>query len=433
MTTDRHLERDLPAILGEIAMGRYPEYIDDVLATTAQRRQRPGWTFLERWLPVELVTTRVPVTRMPWRQIGILALLVLLIAAAVIGYIGTQQPRLPAPFGPAGNGLIAYSTAGDIYTADPVTGVATAIVTGPEADIDPIWSRDGTRVAFHRKMEGVEGPGLLFVAPADGSELALVTPDPINSLAAWSFSPDGRSIVATAQVAGLPAILVMPSDGAGNPRVLQIEKMVLVEAPAYRPPSGDEIMFVGRRFPNPYRALYAIGPSSGDVRTIVEPSVDFDVYGATWSPDGSRIAYGSCRTSATQVSSRIHIIGAGGTGDRLVDNQPNTIADGGTMVWSNDGTRLIITRVFAPAGERSAAVVVRVDGGPAVEIDCPVAATADGCPYEWEWAPDDRSVLGFVTGLDANAPPVLVDPFTGNTHPAPWAATGMTSWQRVAR
>lgn len=101
MTTERHLERDLPAILGEIATGRYPDYIDDVLATTAQRRQRPTWTFPERWLPVELVTSRAPVARMPWRQLGVLALIALLLAAAIVGYVASQQARLTAPFGPA--------------------------------------------------------------------------------------------------------------------------------------------------------------------------------------------------------------------------------------------------------------------------------------------------------------------------------------------
>jgi hypothetical protein len=52
MTTDRRLERDLPSILGELAAGPHPDYIDDVLATTAQRRQRAAWTFPERWLPM---------------------------------------------------------------------------------------------------------------------------------------------------------------------------------------------------------------------------------------------------------------------------------------------------------------------------------------------------------------------------------------------
>ena len=39
MTAEPRLERDLPFILDEIVVGPYPDYIDDVLSTTARRRQ----------------------------------------------------------------------------------------------------------------------------------------------------------------------------------------------------------------------------------------------------------------------------------------------------------------------------------------------------------------------------------------------------------
>ena len=150
MTTERRLERDLPQILGDLAMGPYPDYIDDVLADTAQRRQRPAWTFPERWLPMDIVTTRVPTTALPLRQFGVLALIALLAAAALAVFVGAQA-RLPAPFGPAANGLIAYSDMGDIFTLDPVNGATRAVVTGPEFDHDPVWSRSGTHLVFERR------------------------------------------------------------------------------------------------------------------------------------------------------------------------------------------------------------------------------------------------------------------------------------------
>ena len=44
------------------------------------------------------------------------------------------------------NGSITFSHGGDIYVADPRTGISKAIVTGPETDIAPVYSRDGTRI-----------------------------------------------------------------------------------------------------------------------------------------------------------------------------------------------------------------------------------------------------------------------------------------------
>ena len=49
MTFEQRFERDLPLILDDIAMGPYPDYVNDVLSTTAHGRQRPGWT--NRWSP----------------------------------------------------------------------------------------------------------------------------------------------------------------------------------------------------------------------------------------------------------------------------------------------------------------------------------------------------------------------------------------------
>ena len=113
MTAEQRLERDLPSILDEIVMGPYPDYIDDVLSTTARGRQRPGWTFPERWLPVEITTTRVPQTRLPWRQ--------LLILAALIALTQTDLKR-----------VLAYSTISQLGYMFLALGSATRSSSGSD-------------------------------------------------------------------------------------------------------------------------------------------------------------------------------------------------------------------------------------------------------------------------------------------------------------
>lgn len=86
MTADPRLERNLPAILADLGAGPVPDYVDSLLARTARTRQRPGWVFPERWLPVDTATTNV-VTSPPvrWRMIAIAALLMIgLVAGAVL-------------------------------------------------------------------------------------------------------------------------------------------------------------------------------------------------------------------------------------------------------------------------------------------------------------------------------------------------------------
>ncbi len=149
-TTDR-VERDITAWFGETAAPATPDYTDDILRQTAVSRQRPRWTFSERWLPMSVITFgRVNLRPVPWRAVGLLAVLGLLLAVAAALYVGSQPQRLPPPFGAAANGLVAYSKDGDIYTVDPITGARTAIVTGATVDASPAYSLDGSRLAFAR-------------------------------------------------------------------------------------------------------------------------------------------------------------------------------------------------------------------------------------------------------------------------------------------
>jgi hypothetical protein len=55
----------------------------------------------------------------PPHLIGVISLAILAIAAVLVA--GSRR-RVPAPFGPAANGVVAYAKNGVIYTADPVTG-----------------------------------------------------------------------------------------------------------------------------------------------------------------------------------------------------------------------------------------------------------------------------------------------------------------------
>ena len=129
------IERQLPWLLTELAEPRTPDYLDDLLWQTANTSQRPAWSILERWLPmVDIARQPVIAPRIPLRMVGLgLLVITLLLGAVAVLMIGTQR-NLPPPFGPARNGLIAYSSGGDIYSVDPLTGAEVALVSGPETD-----------------------------------------------------------------------------------------------------------------------------------------------------------------------------------------------------------------------------------------------------------------------------------------------------------
>ncbi len=213
MSSDRRFEQELPGLLDDLYVGPMPAYRDDLLQQTARTRQRPAWSFLERWLPlVDITRQPVLASRVPWRAIGVGLALLAVLLALVATLVAGSRPSLPTPFGPARNGLVAYAGSDGIFTVDAVTGKSTAIVKGP-GDTDPRWSRDGTRLAFKRQV--APGTGLLYVVKADGSDPIQVTPQPLPDIESYTFSPDGKQILISASPAAFTRILIAATDGSG--------------------------------------------------------------------------------------------------------------------------------------------------------------------------------------------------------------------------
>jgi Tol biopolymer transport system component len=352
-----------------------------------------------------------------------------LLAAVLAAYVGSQQRRLPPAFGPAANGQLVFSQDGDIYTADPKTGASKAIVTSPERETQPVYSLDGTRLAFGRG-------GLLFVTDASGGGLTQVTPEPLLGLNSWGFSPDGKSIVAFASGDQGPVIVIIPSDGKSDPKLFPVIASCSAGCdgpPSYRP-DGSEIMFIGKDPAQAYRGVYALDPATGVVRTIVAPSTShLDIHGASWSPDGTYVAYGMYDDSVEAISTKTHVVRVDGTGDVVVDTDPASIADAG-LAWSNDSTRLIVSRFYAPDQRRVRSVIVPIDHSSAsIEIACPPKVNGDDCTADWMFSPDDSLLLGTIENPGGSTSQFLADPRTGEIRPAPWTASGHPSWQRLAR
>ena len=405
------LERDLTAWFVDTATPRTPEYIDDILRLTADSRQRPRWTFLERWLPMTAVTTRAaPVRRIPWRTVGLVTLLILAVALAAVLFAGSQR-RLPAPFGPAANGLMVYSKDGDIFSVDPVSGTRRAIVTGPTSDHDPNWSLDGTRVAFLRDAGGGVN---LVIDDADGSHEVIAKGDPFIEINTVEWSPDGRSLAVTSSIGGVRTISIIDTSD-GSVRTLDVG--VPAEEVSWRPPDGRELMFLGRDSPN--FGLFLVARDGSDLREIDLPDGDRTwIFPVGWLPTGERIAYHRLEPGSTTL--RIHIADLDGGHEVVIAGDP---LNAGFGHLSNDGTKV----VFLDGGDTvNWLSVASTSGGPSRRL------TADSpTPYGlgYEWSPDDTRII---TSPSSGGTASLLDPNGGPTETPPWVAEGWGSWQRVA-
>jgi Tol biopolymer transport system component len=228
-----------------------------------------------------------------------------------------------------------------------------------------------------------------------------------------------------------PSLSIAQADGSG---IRSIDLGMAAYEPSFRPPDGREVMFVGYSSVDVGEAgIYAVDVVSGDVRTIVPPQRYFDLAGATWSPDGSRVAYwrwGGANFGG--INAKTHVVAAAGTGDRELPRPEGAVWNAGTE-WSNDGTRLVVSRGYTDAFDAVRTAIVPADGsttGDELEVDGPVSA---GCCVTFEWAPDDSKILVSPMGAGGVLPQVVIDVATGTSSPATWDTKSDPAWQRRAR
>ena len=181
--------------------GAVPEAVRASAIQVPYEVRRPLTRLPERWRRMTDVQTRLQAPGISRRSLAPVAIVALLVLGLVVGLLlvsGSPQ-RLPAPYGPAANGNVAFAAGGDIFTVNPETGVTTAIVSESANDTDPVWSLDGTRIVFRRTLPDEAGDRL-YLARADGGGLVSLTPEPIADIISYSFSPDGRTVMLDAGV-----------------------------------------------------------------------------------------------------------------------------------------------------------------------------------------------------------------------------------------
>jgi Tol biopolymer transport system component len=417
MTTFERFEREIPSLMDEIAPPRLPDYLDDMLQQTDRTRQRPAWASLERWLPMD-VAARPTVRRAPaLRPLLILLLIGLLIAGGVLLYAGSQRTRLPAPFGPARNGVIVGTVNEDIVAFDPVTGSTTALIGGATRDIAPWFSRDGQRFMFVRVMS--EEVGAYWVANADGSDAHELVPAPVDWME-WSDAGD-RIVVTRSGGDTTETSVVDVASGTSTP--LNVEKQIY--HPFWRP-GHDEIAFSTSRADDS-TAYYLVNADGTGVHEIdgVSP---FAIDDPQFSPDGSTLTYASYKTE-TGTQGRINALDIDSGANRVLMFEGSERADERSPRFSPDGSKLVFERYSAdpPYGDGFRLVVAPADGiGPVVPIGPVHGRETAGAAVEF--SPDGTQILAVYN--DDGAAWLL--PVDGSGEQRLDWANGAPSWQRLA-
>lgn len=403
MTASTRLERELTDWLSETAMPQTPDYADDILDETSRIRQRPRWSFVGRWLPVENVSRIAPVAgSTAVRGLALIVLMALLLVA-IATFVGSRR-SVPPPFGPAGNGLLAYDQAGAIFLVHPDTLTSQRIVGGSGVHHFPRWSLDGTRLAFVRETTA----GQVLVV-SDKAGRVITGSEPFRDVDSDSivWSPDGRYVAIGANgKLGRAIYLVDTSTGTLRDLGVEYDNFEMY----WRPPDGRELLF-HTNGTDP--GLSIVSLQDGTVRSVTPREIETSsLRPQGWTPDGRAILY---QKPIGPDSERTFVVDVQTGEERMLDVMYGHV--------SNDGARVVGLDAFAFARP----CVVAVTGGR--------CETVPNAP-EWvgttsaavTWSPDDRLIAMF--GLD-EASIWIVDP-TGAVPPRQVASKSPASWQRIA-
>ncbi len=167
----------------------------------------------------------------------ILLVVLALMAASVSMAAEALWLRYPA-ISPDGS-TVAFSYMGDIYLVDAAGGEARTLVSHRAYDYSPIWSPDGTQIAFASDRHGNFD---IFTIPVSGGEARRVTTHS-NKETPWCFSPDGSKIYFSADLHTTAASRFFP-----RPRIMTQLYTVSVEGGRPQlvvPSTAEEVALLG--------------------------------------------------------------------------------------------------------------------------------------------------------------------------------------------
>ena len=224
--------------------------------------------------------------------------------------------------------LLAWISVGNpsrLMFYDTDSGDVSTLVDGVEDSQPPVWSPDGSRIAY---VANVDGEPDIYMVDLSGSPATRLTfNDALERIGDWS--PDGQWLVFNE--AGSDGLLLRNPDG--------VNRILLTDGPDTDPvwsPKGDRIAFL--RQADDGRDVYVLRPTNSgnwaqDTDELLVSNLTEDEFSLSWSADGRRIAF----AARGDEQSEIYTVLVDGTDlQRLTHNRANDLSPR----WSSTGDKI---------------------------------------------------------------------------------------------
>jgi len=245
---------------------------------------------------------------------------------------------------------IVFQASGDLWSVSSAGGTATPLTRHSAWDGMPVWSRDGTQIAFASARNGDLD---VYVMMADGTALRRLTHHDANDYPS-DFSPDGSRVLfasARAQSAAssyfptgaLPQLYDVSIEG-GTPRlVTTVPGMEGRYSPdgtqiVYRDEKAYENEWRQRDVSSFARDIWIYTPETGEHRKVTSnPGGD---HAPSWSPDGNSLLMQSELGGGSFNLRRVDL--STGVSEQLSQHGPHpargtSVSNAGDVVYSYHG------------------------------------------------------------------------------------------------
>lgn len=314
------------------------------------------------------------------RKLFVLVIVVLpALVLALAGGAAAAEPAAPQVM----TEKIVFDHNGHIYIMNPDGSNQIRLTTDPANEQQPVWSPDGTRIAFAKE---VFYSLQIFVMNADGSGATQLTNEGHNYAPAWS--PDGAQIAFSRYGQG---IFVMNADGTN---VRQLTTGTDDWGPDWSP-NGNLIAFTRDVDESNYSGnldIFIMDADGTDLTNLTDnPSNDSQ---PNWSPDGTKMVY---VRQLAKYTDEIFVMNADGTGRTRLTFSDNWDWNLGPR-WSPDGQLIVYYRRPIPWEVEPDIFMMNADGSNQMNVTVTV-----GGDYSPDWRPGspDEGPRAFGTTADA--------------------------------
>jgi TolB protein len=219
---------------------------------------------------------------------------------------------------PNGRRLSAVGYANDttwsVYVFDSDGGNLTRLTSAEGVwDVEPTWSPDGARIVYSRVFPRAGFRSELWLMNADGTGQHSIGAE--GYAARWS--PDGTRLIYQSSVRDLTGVVSdIKTCAVDGVSVMSITSTPADERMPSWSPDGRSIVFSADYDGD--EDIYVMDSDGGNVRRLTDNQVVDDL--PRWSPDGTRIAYTSDATGLSHWE--VYVMSLDGTDRRRVTSTP---------------------------------------------------------------------------------------------------------------